>query len=56
MLIDMYLPNEFYKLVKDVLFDPNMLDGALVAALQRLLVTDERKQQALRELGLKRRR
>lgn len=56
MLIDMYLPNEFYKLVKDVLYDPNMLDGAMVAALQRLLVTDERKQQALRELGLKRRR
>jgi len=55
MLIDMFLPNEFYKLVKDVLYDPNMLDGALVAALQRLLITDERKQQALRELGLKRR-
>lgn len=56
MLIDMYLPNEFYKLVKDVLYDPNMLDGAMVAALERLLITDERKQQALRELGLRRRR
>lgn len=56
MLIDMLLPNEFYKLVKDVLFDPGMLDASMVAALQRLLVTDEHKQQALAELGLKRRR
>ncbi|MBP2017833.1 CotS family spore coat protein [Symbiobacterium terraclitae] len=57
MLIDMLLPNEFYKLVKDALFDPGMmLDATMVAALQRLLVTDERKQRALAELGLKRRR
>ena len=56
MLIDMLLPNEFYKLVKDALFDPGMLDGSMVAALERLLVTDEHKQRALADLGLKRRR
>jgi len=55
MLIDMLLPNEFYKLVKDALFEPTMLDGAMAAALERLMVTDEHKQRALAELGLKRR-
>jgi len=52
MLIDMLLPNEFYKLVKDALFDPAMLNGEMVMGLERLLVTDEHKQNALRELGL----
>ncbi|MFZ5827513.1 MAG: hypothetical protein ACOY94_24690 [Bacillota bacterium] len=54
MLIDMLLPNEFYKLVKDALFDPAMLDAQMASELQRLLVTDENKQRALAELGLKR--
>jgi len=56
MLIDMLLPNEFYKLVKDAFYDPTMALGAeMAAAIKRLLVTDERKQQALLELGLERR-
>lgn len=55
MLIDMLLPNEFYKLVKDVLFDPSLLDGQMAMGLERLMVTDANKQRALAELGLKRR-
>lgn len=54
MLIDMLLPNEFYKLVKDALFEPNMLAGEMVGQLERLMVTDEHKLRALAELGLKR--
>lgn len=54
MLIDMLLPNEFYKLVKDALFDPVTLDIQMAGELQRLLVTDDNKLRALAELGLKR--
>lgn len=54
MLIDMLLPNEFYKLVKDALFDPAALNTQMSAELERLLVTDENKMRALAELGLKR--
>ncbi len=54
MLIDMLLPNEFYKLVKDALFDPAMLNVEMAMGLERLLVTDEHKQHALAELGLER--
>lgn len=54
MLIDMLLPNEFYKLVKDALFEPASLNLEMAMGLERLLVTDENKQRALAELGLKR--
>ncbi|MFZ5817805.1 MAG: hypothetical protein ACOY93_21335 [Bacillota bacterium] len=54
MLIDMLLPNEFYKLVKDALFDPTMLNAEMAQGLERLMITDEHKQRALAELGLKR--
>jgi CotS family spore coat protein len=52
MLIDMLLPNEFYKLVKDALFDPTSLNIEMAAAIERLMITDEHKQRALAELGL----
>lgn len=53
LLIDMSLPNEFYKHVKDMLVDPLMfLTPELDQLLQRLAASDETKWQALRELGL----
>lgn len=55
MLIDMLLPNEFYKLVKDALFEPSALNAEMAMGLERLMVTDANKQRALAELGLKRR-
>lgn len=53
LLIDMSLPNEFYKHVKDMLEDPlTFLTPDLDQLLQRLAATDETKWRALKELGL----
>lgn len=53
MLIDMLLPNEFYKLVKDIVFDPVVeMTTELEQLLERLVVTDQCKQRALQQLGL----
>ena len=54
LLIDMSLPNEFYKHVKEVVMDPTMfLNEELDALLQRLVQVDATKWRALSELGLK---
>lgn len=52
MLIDILLPNEFYKLVKEILFDPTMLNQEMGLMLQRLMEAEERKSNALVALGL----
>lgn len=53
LLVDMSLPNEFYKHVKDMLVDPlTFLTPELDQLLQRLAATDETKWLALKELGL----
>lgn len=53
MLIDMALPNEFYKNVKEIVYDPNLMGPEIDALIARLLQNDARKRQALRELGLR---
>lgn len=55
MLIDMFLPNEFYKLVKDIVFDPTQMNQELDQQLQRLVDVDQNKQRALTALGIGRR-
>jgi CotS family spore coat protein len=53
LLIDMALPNEFYKHVKEVVIDPaTFLDNELNSLLNRLVEVDRTKWQALAELGL----
>lgn len=52
LLIDMALPNEFYKHVKEAVLDPGLLNGDMAALLQRLMATEPSKWAALRELGL----
>jgi len=53
LLIDMSLPNEFYKHVKDMLMDPlTFLSPELDQLLQRLVAAEETKWKALKELGL----
>jgi spore coat protein SA len=53
LLVDMSLPNEFYKHVKDCVIDPvTALNPELTDLLVRLEQTDATKWQALRELGL----
>ncbi|MDB4895300.1 MAG: spore coat protein CotS [Firmicutes bacterium] len=53
LLIDMSLPNEFYKHVKDCVVDPvTFLDAELSDLLQRLEQSEVSKWQALQELGL----
>jgi CotS family spore coat protein len=51
-LIDLSLPNEFYKLCAEVVWDPVNLSAEMAAAIQRLVQVDERKQEALRALGV----
>jgi len=53
LLIDMALPNEFYKHLKEMVFDPTFLDAQTDALLHRLVETDATKWTALKELGLK---
>lgn len=53
LLIDMALPNEFYKHVKEMVFDPAFLNVETDALLHRLVETDATKWAALKELGLK---
>lgn len=53
LLIDMALPNEFYKHVKEIVIDPaTFLDNELETLLNRLAEVDRTKWQALAELGL----
>jgi CotS family spore coat protein len=55
LLIDMALPNEFYKHVKEVVYDPQtLLNSELESLLQRLEATDKTKWPALKELKKKR--
>lgn len=52
ILLDMAVPNEFYKHVKEMLFEPQLfLDQQLDALLERLDQADASKWAALRELG-----
>ncbi len=53
LLIDMALPNEFYKHLKEMVFDPTFLNAETDALLHRLVETDTTKWAALKELGLK---
>jgi spore coat protein SA len=51
LLIDMALPNEFYKLVKEMVYEPSQfLNETLVAAITRIEQAEASKWQALREL------
>ncbi len=53
LLVDMSLPNEFYKHVKEMIVDPTTyLNAELVVLLERLVQVDASKWEALRELGL----
>lgn len=52
LLIDMALPNEFYKHLKEMFYDPvTFLNTEAEAILQRVLSTDQTKDQALAELA-----
>ncbi|WP_338118522.1 CotS family spore coat protein [Paenibacillus qinlingensis] len=49
--IDMAFPNEFYKHVKEIVFNPQLfLDTELASILQRVMTTEASKWQALTEL------
>ncbi|WP_441991274.1 CotS family spore coat protein [Paenibacillus sp. 2RAB27] len=49
--IDMAFPNEFYKHVKEIVFNPQLfLDTELASILQRVMTTETSKWQALTEL------
>ena len=53
LLIDMSMPNEFYKHVKEIVMAPELLLNAeLEMLLQRIMQVETSKWQALRELGL----
>jgi CotS family spore coat protein len=53
LLIDMSLPNEFYKHVAEIIYDPTLaLTTELDTLLKRLIQTDQSKWMALAELGL----
>lgn len=53
LLIDMSLPNEFYKHVKEVVMEPELfLNTEMEALLDRLEQSEASKWQALAELGL----
>lgn len=52
LLIDMAMPNEFYKHLKEMFFDPvTFLNTEADAILQRVVATDQTKWQALAELS-----
>lgn len=51
-LIDLALPNEFYKLCAEVVWSPAALTSELAAMIERLLQVDQRKQEALQALGV----
>ncbi|CAM3254174.1 CotS family spore coat protein [Brevibacillus invocatus] len=52
LLIDMAMPNEFYKHLKEMFFDPvTFLNTEAGAILQRVVATDQTKWQALAELS-----
>ncbi|MGG1661525.1 CotS family spore coat protein [Brevibacillus sp. NRS-1366] len=52
LLIDMAMPNEFYKHLKEMFFDPvTFLNTEADAILQRVLTADQTKTQALAELA-----
>ncbi|HLO04618.1 MAG TPA: CotS family spore coat protein [Symbiobacteriaceae bacterium] len=51
-LIDLALPNEFYKLCAEVVWSPQSLSAELAAMIDRLLQVDQRKLDALRALGV----
>lgn len=55
MLIELSLPHEFYHTVKNVIYDPALMDREMNTALQLLLEADDSKWRALRALGLRRR-
>ncbi|MGN7470333.1 CotS family spore coat protein [Brevibacillus sp. SAFN-007a] len=52
LLIDMAVPNEFYKHLKEMFYDPvTFLNTEAEAILQRVVSTDQTKDQALAELA-----
>lgn len=55
LLIDMAVPNEFYKHLKEMFFDPlTFLNTEAEGILQRVVATDRTKAQALAELAAER--
>ncbi|MBL0388641.1 CotS family spore coat protein [Tumebacillus sp. ITR2] len=53
MLLDFAVPNEFYKNVKEVVFEPHIfMDEQFDALLQKIEQTEDSKWAALQELGL----
>ncbi|WP_096435704.1 CotS family spore coat protein [Alteribacter populi] len=51
LLIDMSLPNEFYKNVKEMVYEPTLfMDGELDALCKRIAETDQTKWPAIEEL------
>ncbi|NEZ41254.1 CotS family spore coat protein [Paenibacillus alvei] len=52
LCLDMAFPNEFYKHVKEIVFDPTtFMSTELEGVLQRVLATESTKWQALKELA-----
>ncbi|WP_416150585.1 CotS family spore coat protein [Salipaludibacillus sp. HK11] len=52
LLIDMSLPNEFYKNVKEMVYQPELfLDQELAALIETIVVTDQSKWPAIQELS-----
>jgi hypothetical protein len=53
LLIDMALPNELYKNIKEIVYDPTtFMTTELEPLLQRLEISESTKWSALKELGL----
>lgn len=53
LLIDLVMPNEFYRLVRPAASNPLLLDTELKQDLEQLMVQDEAKGRALRIMGLR---
>lgn len=50
LLIDMALPNEFYKNVKELVYDPAFMDAEMDGLIRRIVATEESKWPALEQL------
>jgi CotS family spore coat protein len=53
LLIDLSLPNEFYKVVKGAVYDPNLMTADLNREIDAVLAAEESKWKALQALGLR---
>lgn len=52
LLIDLVMPNEFYRVIRSAIADPARLDGEFDRGLQRVMAMEESKWRALRIMGL----